>query len=264
MCGKPVARGSRTVGHSDGVCRGEVRPQAGRCRPRPRGCRQTPVSRHPRCTSLRRCPGLKRPSCAASPASRSRSVRLCYRSVHSVRSSPLGDHARAGLPPAAGGRVLVTRRPRAPDATRRMPPVRRCWQRRTATGSAGSTGGASRMCGGNRRVDLLVKLRRQGDDRITMRVLAGGEIRLDPLGLTTTVVEVYGPGAPSPKTRSTGFPGFLNNSGCRQVPSRISGLSALAQSLSPRIRFPRQQDRCRLAAGCGVPPPTMKERTRNM
>jgi hypothetical protein len=45
----------------------------------------------------------------------------------------------------------------------------------------------------NRRVLLLVKLRHQGGDRIVKRVLIGGEIRLNPLGLTITVGEVYGP-----------------------------------------------------------------------
>ena len=47
----------------------------------------------------------------------------------------------------------------------------------------------------NRRVLLLVKLRRQGGDGIEMRVLTGGEIRLDPPGLIITGEEVYGPGA---------------------------------------------------------------------
>ena len=80
----------------------------------------------------------------------------------------------------------------------------------------------------NRRVLLLVKLRGQSGDGIETRVLTRGEIRLDPPGLTITGEEVYGPGAPSPKTRSTGFPGFLNNLAYGQVPSQISGLSALA------------------------------------
>jgi hypothetical protein len=59
----------------------------------------------------------------------------------------------------------------------------------------------------NRRVLLLVKLRRQGGDGIETRVLTRGEIRLDPPGLTITVEEVYGPRAPSPKAQPTGFPG---------------------------------------------------------
>ena len=46
---------------------------------------------------------------------------------------------------------------------------------------------------GNRCVLLLVKVRHQGGGKIMMRVLIGGEIRLDPPGLATTVEEVYGP-----------------------------------------------------------------------
>jgi hypothetical protein len=46
---------------------------------------------------------------------------------------------------------------------------------------------------GNRRVLLLVKLRRQGGDGIKPRVLTKGEMRLDPPGLTTTVEEAYRP-----------------------------------------------------------------------
>ncbi len=57
----------------------------------------------------------------------------------------------------------------------------------------------------NRRVLLLVKLRRQGGDGIATRVLTRGEIRLDPPGLAITVEEVYGPGAPSPKPGRPGF-----------------------------------------------------------
>jgi hypothetical protein len=38
-----------------------------------------------------------------------------------------------------------------------------------------------------------VKVRHQGGGKIMMRVLIGGEIRLDPPGLATTVEEVYGP-----------------------------------------------------------------------
>ncbi len=84
--------------------------------------------------------------------------------------------------------------------------MRRCWRRRTTTGSAGSTGGASRMCGGNRRVDLLVKLRHQGGDGIETRVLIGGEIRFGLLGLTTTVEEVYGCEHQTLKPDQPGFP----------------------------------------------------------